>query len=129
MSIRVYGIANCDTVKKARGWLAERGAAHVFHDFKRDGVPAALDAWATAIGWETLVNRRGTTWRRLDPTVTAKVTDMPSALVFLRANASAIKRPIVEWNDGAVTAGFDPAVWDELVRRLRRLERRPSSRG
>jgi arsenate reductase (glutaredoxin) len=118
MTIKVYGIPNCDTVKKARAWLAEHGVTFVFHDFKRDGVPAVLDAWATAVGWEALVNRRGTTWRKLDPSVTATVIDLPSALRFLRANASAIKRPVVEWGDGSVSVGFDPTAWGK--RALRR---------
>jgi arsenate reductase len=67
MTVTVYGIANCDTVKKARAWLADHGVAYDFHDYKKAGVPAArLDAWIDVLGWEPLVNRQGLTWRRLD---------------------------------------------------------------
>ena len=66
MTTTVYGIANCDTVKRARAWLAEQRIDAVFHDFKKAGVPAELDAWLAAFGWELLLNRKGTTWRKLD---------------------------------------------------------------
>ncbi|OZB52133.1 MAG: arsenate reductase, partial [Thiomonas sp. 14-66-4] len=72
--IILYGIPNCDTVKKARAWLGAQGVAHAFHDFKKHGVPeAALDAWLAALGWEALVNRKGTTWRGLDDATRAAV--------------------------------------------------------
>jgi len=110
--ITVYGIPNCDTVKKARTWLTGRGVAHQFHDFKKQGVPAAaLDRWLAAAGWETLVNRKGTTWRGLDDATRASVHDAASARALLLAQPSAIKRPVVEWADGAVTVGFDPGAW------------------
>ena len=74
------GIPNCDTVKKARAFLAERGIEHGFHDYKKQGVPAAeLDRWLAELGWEALLNRRGTTWRQLDAARQAKVTDAASA--------------------------------------------------
>ena len=67
MNIVLYGIPNCDTVKKARAWLADNGVAYKFHDFKKDGVPAnRLDGWIAQAGWEKLVNRKGTTWRKLE---------------------------------------------------------------
>ena len=110
--ITVYGIPNCDTVKRARAWLTSRGVDHAFHDFKRQGVPAArLDAWIAAGGWERLVNRQGTTWRKLDEGVKAGVVDATSARALMLAQASVIKRPVVEWRDGAVTVGFDEATW------------------
>ncbi|MCU0764250.1 MAG: arsenate reductase [Hydrogenophaga sp.] len=108
----LYGIPNCDTVKKARDWLQAQGIAHQFHDFKKQGVPpAALDRWLRAAGWEVLVNRKGTTWRGLDETLRAGVSDAASARTLLLAHASAIKRPVVEWADGRITVGFDPAAW------------------
>lgn len=110
--ITLYGIPNCDTVKKARTWLTAQGLAHQFHDFKKQGVPeAALDAWLAAAGWEKLVNRKGTTWRGLDEATCTAVTDAASARALLLAHASVIKRPVVVWSDGAVTVGFDPADW------------------
>jgi Spx/MgsR family transcriptional regulator len=110
--ITLYGIPNCDTVKKARTWLTAQGLAHQFHDFKKQGVPeAALDAWLAAAGWEKLVNRKGTTWRGLDEATRTAVTDAASARALLLAHASVIKRPVVVWSDGAVTVGFEPADW------------------
>lgn len=108
-ALTLYGIPNCDTVKKARAWLAERGVAVTFHDFKKQGVPdAALDAWIGALGWESLVNRNGTTWRRLDEAAKAGVTDAASARALMQAQASVIKRPVVQWPDGTLTVGFSP---------------------
>ena len=110
--ITLYGIPNCDTVKKARAWLTAAGAEHRFHDFKKAGVPAdRLPGWAAAVGWERLLNRQGTTWRQLDPARQAAVTDAASACALLQAEASAIKRPVVEWTDGAVTVGFSAEDW------------------
>jgi Spx/MgsR family transcriptional regulator len=110
----LYGIPNCDTVKKARTWLAEHGVEHVFHDFKKQGVPdAALDRWLAAAGHEKLVNRKGTTWRGLDEATRTAVVDNASARALLLQHASVIKRPVVEWADGSVTVGFDAADWLE----------------
>ena len=112
MATKVYGIPNCDTVKKARAWLDGQGVAHAFHDFKRAGVPAdRLAAWVQAAGWERLVNRQGTTWRKLDPAAQATVVDAASAAALLQAQPSVIKRPVVEWPDGRITVGFDAATW------------------
>lgn len=108
----LYGIPNCDTVKRARAWLAEHGIAHGFHDFKQQGVPQArLDAWLGVVGWERLLNRKGTTWRKLDAVTQAAVVDAPSARGLMLAQASVIKRPLVEWADGHITVGFDAADW------------------
>jgi arsenate reductase (glutaredoxin) len=108
-ALTLYGIPNCDTVKKARAWLAEHGVAVAFHDFKKQGIPeAALDAWIAAVGWEALVNRSGTTWRKLDTAAQAAVTRADSASALLLAHPSAIKRPVVQWPDGAITVGFQP---------------------
>ena len=111
--ITLYGIPNCDTVKKARAWLAETGASVQFHDFKKQGVPAdLLDGWIATLGWATLVNRKGTTWRKLDPTTQAAVQDDASAKALMLAQPSVIKRPVVVWGSGQlVTVGFDPATF------------------
>ena len=109
--ITVYGIPNCDTVKKARTWLTEHAVEHHFHDFKKQGVPEAeLDRWLAAVGWESVINRKGTTWRQLHETVRAGVTDAASARAVALANPSVIKRPVVQWTDG-ITVGFDAEAW------------------
>ncbi len=107
----MYGIANCDTVKKARAWLQGRADAR-FHDFKKEGVPAdRLDAWLAQVGWQTLVKRKGTTWRRLDAAAQAAVDGPAAARALMLREPSVIKRPVVEWPDGTVTAGFSEADW------------------
>ena len=111
-SITLYGIPNCDTVKKARAWLTERKVAYLFHDFKKQGVPeAALDHWLAAAGWEKLLNRQGTTWRKLDDAAKAAVTDAKTARALMLTQASVIKRPVVAWPDSAVTVGFSVDDW------------------
>lgn len=108
MSTVVYGIPNCNTVKKARTWLEEAGVAYTFHDYKKQGVPAdRLDAWIKAVGWEVLVNRQGTTWRKFDDATKAGVVDATSAKALMLANASVIKRPVVERDGKVVCVGFD----------------------
>ncbi|MDR6537000.1 ArsC family reductase [Variovorax soli] len=109
----LYGIRNCDTVKRARAWLDEHGVPYRFHDFKKEGVPEPeLDRWLKSPGWEALVNRRGTTWRKLDESTRSSVVDAASARAVLIANPSLIKRPVVNWGaQGGVTTGFDPAEW------------------
>ncbi len=117
MTTTLYGIPNCDTVKRARVWLAEHDIAYRFHDFKKEGVSEAeLDRWLASLGWEVLVNRRGTTWRKLDEAVRDSVSDAATARSVLIANPSLIKRPVVAWaGNDAVTAGFDEAQWASLL--------------
>ncbi|VWX62549.1 Transcriptional regulator, Spx/MgsR family [Burkholderiales bacterium 8X] len=117
MTPTLYGIPSCDTVKRARTWLTEQGVDYRFHDFKKQGIPEAeLDAWLAALGWEPLVNRRGTTWRKLDEPTRAGVVDSASARAVLLANPSLIKRPVVNWGPQAdVTTGFDPTRWESLI--------------
>jgi Spx/MgsR family transcriptional regulator len=115
MAITLYGIPNCDTVKRARAWLAEHGIAYDFHDFKKAGVPAAaFDDWLECVGWETLLNRRGTAWRALPDDLKAGVTDAASARAVMLAHASTIKRPVVDWGGGRITVGFDAGAWSAL---------------
>ena len=108
----LYGITNCDTVKKARAWLDENDVTVQFHDFKKSGVPAArLDAWLKAVGWERLLNRKGTTWRKLDEPLREATVDAASARRVMLDQPSVIKRPVVEWADGRITVGFDAGDW------------------
>ena len=107
MTPTLHGIANCDTVRAARAWLDGRGVAYGFHDFRRDGVPEAeLRRWIAALGWEALVNRRGTTWRKVDQAARDGVVDAESAAALLRAHPSAIRRPVLAVGD-ALVVGFD----------------------
>ena len=108
----VYGIPNCDSVKKARVWLSEQGLEHDFHDFKKLGVPPVrLQDWLRACGWEVVLNRKGTTWRKLDPATQAAAVDATSAQALMLAQASVIKRPVIEWPSGAITVGYSPEQW------------------
>lgn len=117
--ITVFGIPNCDTVKKARTWLTLHGIEHQFHDFKKQGVPeAALDLWLTHLGWEPLVNRKGTTWRKLDEATRNQVTNATSARALVLDQPSVIKRPVVDWGQArptSLTVGFDPTEWQARI--------------
>ena len=116
VTLTLYGIPNCDSVKRARAWLAEQGAAPHFHDFKKAGVPPdRLDAWLAAAGWQRLLNRQGTTWRKLDAAAQAAVVDAASASQLMQAQSSVIKRPVIEWADGSISVGFDA---EDFARRL-----------
>ncbi|RZI62630.1 MAG: ArsC family reductase [Rubrivivax sp.] len=110
--ITLYGIPNCDTVKRARVWLDGQGLAYQFHDYKKQGVPAAkLPQWMAALGWDQVLNRAGTTWRKLDDGVKAGVTDAASAAALMVEQPSVIKRPVVEWDDGQLSLGFSPELF------------------
>lgn len=112
MAITLYGIANCDTVKRARAWLDTQGVAHVFHDFKKAGVPEAeLDRWLASAGWERLLNRKGTAWRALPDALKAAVADAAAARAVMLQHASTIKRPVVDWGGGRISVGFEPEAW------------------
>ena len=113
--IKMYGIPNCDTVKKARAWLTQQGVAHEFHDFKKHGVPLDdLNHWQNAVGWEALLNRKGTTWRQLQAEEQAQVADAQTAAALMVAHPSVVKRPVVVWPTG-VTVGFDADRWSALL--------------
>ena len=114
MSIDLYGIPNCDTVKKARAWLDARGIGYAFHDYKKDGAnPETLAAWSDIAGWEALLNRRGTTFRALPDTDKANI-DRAKALRLMEALPSLIKRPVVE-HPGGLLVGFDPSEWERAL--------------
>jgi len=109
-NLTLYGIPNCDTVKKARAFLAGHGVEHAFHDYRKQGVPAALDGWVERLGWEALLNRRGTTWRQLDPALQAAVRDAASAKALMLASPSVIRRPVAVRGD-ELQVGFDADAW------------------
>ena len=111
--VTIYGIKNCDTMKKARTWLDDNGIAYRFHDYKSDGIDGShLEAWTDAKGWETILNRAGTTFRKLDEAERADL-DRGKAIRLMQAQPSLIKRPVLETEDG-VTVGFKPEVYADL---------------
>lgn len=114
MTVRFYGIPNCDTVKKARSWLDAQGIAFAFHDYKKAGIDAAtLGAWADRVGWEKLLNRAGTTFRKL-PDAEREGLDRARAIALMVANPSCIKRPVVE-HPGGLLVGFKPDEWEAVL--------------
>jgi arsenate reductase len=115
--MELHGIANCGTVRHARAWLADRGLEYRFVDFKKQGVdPAQLAHWQRALGWEVLLNRRGTTWRGLPEVRRTAVTDAATAAALMAAFPSLIKRPVLVDGD-RVHAGFSEAAYDALFAR------------
>ena len=114
MTIQLYGIPNCDTVKKARKWLDAHGLDYTFHDYKKEGADAGkLASWSDAAGWEVLLNKRGTTFRKLDD---ADKTDLDrdKAIALMLQHSSMIKRPVVE-HDGGVLVGFNEEAWPSAL--------------
>ena len=109
----LYGIPNCDTMKKARKWLADNGVEYEFHDYKKLGIEQKkLDSWIKAVGWETLLNRRGMMWRKVPDDVKASI-DEQSAIRLMLETPSIIKRPVLEAK-GKVTVGFKAETYEEL---------------
>lgn len=116
-TIKLYGIPNCGSVKKAMDWLSSQGAEVRFHDFKKQGVDSeTLSRWLGQHDWQLILNRRGTTWRQLDAAVQAAVTDAGSAKHLMREKPSVIKRPVIEWPSGAITVGFDEQVLAQAIK-------------
>jgi len=110
----LYGIPNCDTVKKARTWLDAKGIAYTFHDYKKAGAdPARLAQWCTAAGWEQVLNRAGTTFRKL-PDADKVGLDQAKAVALMASNPSCIKRPVVE-HSGGLLVGFKPDEWAAVL--------------
>jgi arsenate reductase len=113
--ITLYGIPNCDTVKKARTWLDANGHAYTFHDFKKAGLDkATVASWLKKVSWETLVNKKGLTWRGLADATKASVVDAASASKLMLDNTSVIKRPVLCANN-QVLVGFDPALYEKTL--------------
>jgi arsenate reductase len=115
MNAKVYGIRNCDTMKKAFAWLDARKIAYEFHDYKKGGVPPGkLKDWAARTGWEKLANTRGPTWRRIPETQRANLTEA-RALALLQEHTSAIRRPVVEAG-AKLLVGFDPVEFSSVLK-------------
>jgi Spx/MgsR family transcriptional regulator len=112
--MKLYGIVNCNTVKAARTWLDAHGKRYEFIDFKKTPpTREQLERWCAAFGWETVLNRRGTTWRMLPPTIQARVKDERSAIALMLEKPSAIKRPVLE-HPGPRLIGFDEEAYAAL---------------
>lgn len=115
--VHVYGIPNCDTVKKATAWLKKNRIEFVFHDFKQETIPdQQLKSWCDALGWETVLNKKSSTWRALDPATQAGINNNRSAIRLMKANMSIIKRPVLEKN-GDIQVGFDEATYSTIFKK------------
>ena len=113
--VTIYGIPNCDTMKKARAWLDDHGIAHEFHDYKKAGIDEArLAAWSKKVGWETLLNRAGTTFRKLPDADKQGLTEK-KAIALMIDQPSLIKRPVLALGRGKLLVGFKPDVYAEAL--------------
>ena len=111
----LYGIPNCNTVKKAQTWLKENGFEYEFHDFKKKGITEdKLKEWCGTFGWERILNKKGTTWKKISPEEQASIIDRDATVKFLTQYTSAIKRPVLEVNGKAMTIGFDESEYAKL---------------
>ncbi|TPE62246.1 ArsC family reductase [Sandaracinobacter neustonicus] len=115
MALTIYGIRNCDTMKKARAWLDDAGISYAFHDYKVSRVDrAGLERWCAALGWEKLLNRAGTTFRKL-PEAERENLDEAKAIALMLAHPSCIKRPVLE-GEGVLLAGFKPDLYADVLK-------------
>ena len=113
--ISLYGIKNCDTMKKARAWLDGRAIAYAFHDYKASGIDrASLERWVAEHGWETLLNRAGTTFRAL-PDEQKQGLDAAKAIALMLAQPAMIKRPVLDLGAGKTLVGFKPEVYEKVL--------------
>lgn len=113
--MKLFGIPNCNTVKKARDWLDTNSVAYEFHDFKKQGIDeATLNSWLLQQPWEKLINRAGMTWRNLSDAEKTAVKDNASATVLMRSKTSVIRRPILVKDDKILGLGFDEAAYRKL---------------
>ncbi len=115
MAITIYGIRNCDTMKKARAWLDKNGVEYAFHDYKVSGIgKAKLEGWAKKVGWETFLNRAGTTFRKLSDKEKEGITEK-KAIALMLEQPSMIKRPVLELPGGKLLVGFRSEEYEEKV--------------
>jgi arsenate reductase len=115
MTITIYGIRNCDTMKKARSWLDSHGVEYAFHDYKSAGIDRKrLERWSKTVGWETLLNRAGTTFRKL-PEEDKQGLDADKAIALMLEQPSMIKRPVLDLGDGNLLVGFKPDAYNAAI--------------
>jgi arsenate reductase len=116
-TVTIYGIKNCETMKKARAWLEKHDIAYEFHDYKTAGIePERLERWCKKVGWETLLNRAGTTFRKLPDKDKAGLTEK-KAIALMLAQPSMIKRPVLELGGGKLLVGFKPEEYEKSLTR------------
>jgi Spx/MgsR family transcriptional regulator len=116
VNITIYGISNCDTMRKARAWLDAEGIAYVFHDYRKEGIGKnRLEAWSETVGWELLLNRAGTTFRALSDGEKAGI-DRRKALRLMVVHPTLIKRPVLDI-EGRIVVGFKPEIYREVFKR------------
>ena len=115
MAITIYGIKNCDTMKKAHAWLEKRGVTYAFHDYKIYGIERdRLERWSKKVGWETLLNRSGQTFRKL-PDKDKQALSEKKAIALMLAQPSMIKRPVLDLGGGKLLIGFKPEMYGEAL--------------
>jgi len=113
----VYAIPNCNTVKKALDWLQKNKIAYEFHDYKKKGITATvLTNWCKQVGWETLVNKKGATWRQLTPDIQASISTQKAAIALMMEKTSIIKRPLIEENGKILALGFDETEYKKALK-------------
>lgn len=111
----VYGIPNCDTIKKTLAWLQKNRVPYTFHDYKKAGITLdRLQRWNGQVGWNSILNKKSATWRALGTLMQGSVNDEQSAIALMAENTSIIKRPVIEKNDTLVTVGFDETAYKKI---------------
>ena len=114
--IQVFGIPNCQSVKKARDWLSSKGVDHEFHDFKKSGIDEKhLTSWITQVGLEVVLNKKGTTWRQLPKKEQDAMVDEQAAVQAMITHPSLIKRPVIDFGKGHVCIGVNPEAWSNVI--------------
>jgi arsenate reductase len=113
----IYAIPNCNTVKKALDWMKVHKQAYSFHNYKKHGITnAQLTSWSKQVGWEALINKKGTTWKILGPEVQATITNQKAAIALMAEKTSIIKRPLIELNGKIIALGFDEAEYKKILK-------------
>jgi arsenate reductase len=113
----VYGIPNCDVIKKVINWFQDKKISYVLHDYKKESISSdTLKHWCKQVGWETIFNKRSTTWKELGETVQSTVTGEDAAIRIMMEHTSIIKRPVIEKNGKVIVVGFDAAKYEKLIR-------------
>ena len=115
MLYQVYGIPNCNTVKKALNWLTVHHVPHTFHNFKKEGIAVSvLKEWSIQVGWAVLLNKQGTTWKKLDTSIQETITTEQKAIALMQQSVSIIKRPVIVKDGTVVVIGFNETLYQQI---------------